>query len=898
VTESVPVLVRVAGLPAALLEPLHSERCLAVFAQLEAAEFQAAECRERLVARLFAVIHGAPPSARRWLLEVKRDVFNGRLGGHRVSPRFSELEDLCGETLAAALLAEDKVVAGRLELELSLEAEASRQVAHLAQVIADSPSLRRGLALAGPVLLRGLLSVSRSDQLPARKRRKLVTSLARYLSRAAIKLSPNSTLTRVGMGALGPPDPRTVWFEPLNWREASRLRIRRKYLDQWCDLLVRAPEFRAGLEVVGNETLEPLESGRCRWVRPGRWVPALDGLGLRFESEAALTARLSDAVTARCAAAGWRWPGATGAEEVGLVRLVDLGLLRLQLPWSTNDRHAEKALLEYVRSLPEGWRDLERCLGRVVDLQAGFATAEAPEDAVEALGKAMAEVSTAVAERVGVEWYVTSEYRRGRLYEDVVLLGEGPIGPALARVSSTAIERAVASTLPLVELAYLYNHRHDFLCSVQALAARELSHRPVLGFVEFFHWAQPLFRQYQGFLNQKSPDRWRATFNPFDVAQLSELQGLRDAVWAELPLLVSRRDEADVLSSLDLAAMLSRVPTCYRPLVGPSLFLQLVESSSELWMLNRLHEGTGRYGSRFTPVMEEVTRGHYVRHLRNRSEIRVDGVPVELLDLLCPAGDTLNVHELQTARFVDLDGSGCDPAPERRLRLKDLRVELSGPLDFPWLIDSAGRRLLPLHLGGASHAYLPPMAQFLCLLGPGEFRSVWPPRTTRDCGDGSVQPRLQVDSLILGRRRWTFPSQLLKETWQGSDADAYMAVQRWRSKHGLPTKMFALERILHVRLGERTKPQFVDLSSPLCLSVLRPILESAGESLSFEEMLPGFEHLPRDRHGAPWALEVLFDSCVLLPRVSLASKGVGRDLSVDASKISNFSLPEPVAAHH
>jgi hypothetical protein len=122
-----------------------------------------------------------------------------------------------------------------------------------------------------------------------------------------------------------------------------------------------------------------------------------------------VTARLSDAVTTRCAASGWRWPGASGAEEPELVRLLDLGLLRLQLPWPANALHAEKELLRHVRSLQGGWRDLERALERLVELEAEYATSDAPEIAVEAMGKGMADVSSAVAERVGFQRTVPPE---------------------------------------------------------------------------------------------------------------------------------------------------------------------------------------------------------------------------------------------------------------------------------------------------------------------------------------------------------------------------------------------------------------------------------------------------------------------------------------------------------
>src|SRR4029077_3520244 len=97
--------------------------------------------------------------------------------------------------------------------------------------------------------------------------------------------------------------------------------------------------------------------------------------------------------------------------------------------------------------------------------------------------------------------------------------------------------------------------------------------------------------------------------------------------------------------------------------VGGCFFLQPADRSCHRWVMNRLYEGTGRYGSPFTPAMDAEARQAYAAHLTARSwDERGD----ELLDISWSQGDTLNVHAAQTWRQLDLPGQWLDLPPSRR----------------------------------------------------------------------------------------------------------------------------------------------------------------------------------------------------------------------------------------
>ena len=193
---------------------------------------------------------------------------------------------------------------------------------------------------------------------------------------------------------------------------------------------------------------------------------------------------------------------------------------------------------------------------------------------------------------------------------------------------------------------------------------------------------------------------------------------------------------------------------------------------------------------------------------------------------------------------------------------------------------------------------MPMIVKFLSLFGPGEFRSVWPPRRARQEGEAEVLERLTIGNVVFGRKRWSFPLGAIAEILSSPDPEAYVALQRWRLRHGIPEKVFLQERIPHRILADRFKPQYLDLSSPFSLPVLRAAVETSSGSVSFDEMLPTPDAFPTDGEGRRWAVELLIDSLALRPR----RRDVTVILEPDSPRRPPFASlptqqPEPATAH-
>jgi hypothetical protein len=119
-------------------------------------------------------------------------------------------------------------------------------------------------------------------------------------------------------------------------------------------------------------------------------------------------------------------------------------------------------------------------------------------------------------------------------------------------------------------------------------------------------------------------------------------------------------------------------------------------------------------------------------------------------------------------------------------------------------------------------------------------------------------PRIVCGNVVLFRARWTFTGTRLPTLTRGGeplgDAEFFLELARWRSRHGLPQHVF-------VHTQAEPKPFYVDLMSPVLADLLRRALVKAlseGEAvLHVTEMLPGPEELwVRDERGS-YATEFL-----------------------------------------
>ena len=318
------------------------------------------------------------------------------------------------------------------------------------------------------------------------------------------------------------------------------------------------------------------------------------------------------------------------------------------------------------------------------------------------------------------------------------------------------------------------------------------------------------------------------------------------------------------------AALLDRIPSRYHPTVGSCAFVQPATPAGDLWVLNHLFEGTGRYGSRFYTAMGAWMSDGYLERLTANSLLGSAAAPIYLLDLMYSQGSTSNLRFPQTLKVLEMPGEHLDLPLERRVRLCDLKVRADLAAEEFQLVDSQGRRYMPVHLSSTSNIYMPVVLRFLSLFGPYEVRQVVPwPRPTHHDGS-TISERLTCGSLVVRRKRWELEeAQLEQDNPKLSPAEAFTRINTWRCQKGLPQQVFLYEMMKSPTGTEIFKPQYLDFSSPALVDLFRTSLKNSPKRLIFEEPLPLYTSFLPNCKDEKWGLELQMDSICLLKKRNL-----------------------------
>lgn len=887
-----PTIVRIAGLSGLVLHPFFSAACLRHLEAEEELERQLAAARERLADVIAEALSGFAPEMRRFLLQVRRDGFNGRsLRKHKDRPEWAALLQLSAGLAERILDLEEKAAEGRRTFALVYEGELERERHHLFGTLQDRGFLR-GMALGSPELVmraRELAEHLKSINF-GRKERKIEQTLLRFVTRAAAKLSPYSTLTKVALGTVRPePEPGGPAFRFIEGalREISLVRVNRALLDQCVTLLLAHPALRESCHVGSNDTLREIETGCWRFLRNGHWSFEAEKEKFRFVPAAHVQVRLSGPLLASVREALDGGPlryealltdlerrlGEGDGPQLrfrlaaGLDRLISVGLLDLLPPWPSHEICLEKRLLGVVLAL-RGDPDLNGAvvtLKRLVELEQGWPATSTPEVSVAALGEAVEEFASLVDRIAGRE----EASNRGRgLYEDVVLVpaSRQPGDGEVLQLSARRVEELTADADLVWRYAHLYNHRHDLTHTLAAFWADRWPERREIAFLDLFQELSPLWTDYLRFDLTERYDNL-SSFNPFSLPTIDRLNELRHNLMAKAQELMQPSARGLELPRQAFAALVAEIPPRYRPPLGPCLFVQPADSQGDLWVLNRLFEGTGRYVSRYGALLEEPARQRFADHFAARSILEIDGEETELLDLLFTSGSMVNLRVPQTARVLEMPGERVDLPASRRVRLSGLRVHADLATESFWLTDRGKRRLLAVHMSSLNNVFLPVIIRLLSLFGPFETRQIFPRPLLTSLGETVISERLALGRLVIRRKRWEVALRHLPEGMlDASGADAFERTQRWRRAAGLPEQVFLFEQ-MHQREKEvqSFKPQYIDFGSPSLVSLFLSIARKNRERLVFEEPLPLFTEFPLDGFGEPRAFELQIDSLALRP---------------------------------
>lgn len=845
------------------MAPFSSSLCeeLEVARKLEG---ELASVRSEIVERLYQEMTGAPKTVRRFLLAVKRDCFNGLdIRTRQDDPAWPELVRRTHPLAERLVALEERHARWRERFAGAYDLELNHQRQRLAAFV-ERADLMRGIGLASPVLVENLRRLQGRAEGYGRRERRISASLLRYVSRAALKTSPFSTLTCVGLGVVTAETARGGGVRLVGdpWRRRSLVHLKGTAIRQFQELLLQNTAARNHLSVVLNPTAEEATPGRLRFLRPQGWRLNPQG-ELAFEQEALVTLQLRPQVSESLRRLFRRGAGRTYGElatsdalsPTTLDRLLDLGLLQSLRPYPSNSTNPEEALLECVRANAEIPAQLVDVCASLVDGKRSLPDRDVPTSGVNDLEHALGRGFAALGVRA-------PRSSKSCVFEDVFL--EAAEGESARReighLSRATVEAILRDLDPLVRLSNLYSNRVDFLKTVGARWLERWPDRDELPVLELYSAVQSLFHAMSKESHRQSSE---VTFNPLGLPELERVEAIRRSIWSGLAGCLRDSGEECRISRRRLQQLLSAIPPDYEPVVGPCAFIQPADPEGRLWVLNRLFEGTGRHLSRYTAVMHPEDRAWITSHLAARAIRSLRREKAEILDLMPTPRNPLNAHAAQTPRVLKMPGESFALPAWQTLDIGDLRVR-RGDSGLPYLVDLAGRRLLPAHLGAMAATYLPALIRFLALFGPGDLQLTLPPGVPQPANDLATLARVRLGRVVIRRRQWIVPLDSLPlQLASTAEPQAFEAFNRWRLRRAIPDRVFLIEEVPSETGSRLRKPQYLDLRSPLFFSLLWPSLTRGPRNLVLEEVLPLPESMPRDESGRPWVVELQLDAMAL-----------------------------------
>ncbi|WP_116950972.1 lantibiotic dehydratase [Jiangella endophytica] len=875
-------LLRVAGQPAAAVAELRTPAAAAWADRVLDLEAARDAAGEELRAVLEAAVAAAPDGAahRIALINLRRDVFNAR------RPRPATLD-----RAAPGLTASGRETLQRWRDAVgAVAAELDRGAAVLADDLAAARGRARRLLadddLRSAVLLQSEVLERTMDRYldPARKldktARQIERTLLELLYRAALKTSPFSTLTAVGLGRFDGADPLP---EPSSLSQLPSARLNVAVLSRLAAVILAVPELRDGVRV----TLAPGAS--------------LDGDSVRYVRRRTATSADPDAVVAidnvhedlfllPSGPALARVAELTRDQRLVLRELVDA----LAQGHDVAGRAEADQLAGHLLRLgfllaPELQVDL-----RAADPAAVF-TAALAGHAHPVLGAVAAELAAA-GELVG-RYPATPARERARVLAGVrghVRAAFDVVGAPESLVPRTLVyeDTTVGSDgLAAARSAWDDGFRPDLAALADVLPAFDLNlsrRLTATGFfrarygaggrcddvVRFCHeFQRDFFGPYlQRSMRRRSFDDDNALVrqeNWFKLADLEALDDARAAASAHLRevMAASSAETEELRLGPDFADAVRRhLPDAARLRQPWSFFLQLAAGAGEepgRLVLNQAYAGMTLMFSRFAHSLDAGgadATGLIRRTLR--SYAAGDAVLAELRGGY--ETTNLNVHPVVTDYEIVCPGDASTRPPSEQIRLEELSLVHDEATDRVRLVSARlGREVVPVYLGFLMPMALPEVQQVLLCFSPSGMAQIdlWAgtgdpvPETGITC-----YPRLVLGDLVLQRRMWkldvaAFPVRDPAHT----DAEHLLRVRRWRREHGLPRRLFAQTDAAGVRSAVDTetgsgddggggrkagrKPLPVDFDSWLSLQLLDQLAQGASARIVLTEALPGTDEL-------------------------------------------------------
>lgn len=870
------LMVRVAGLPYAAVADLACPASHALAQQIGRMAGWISEQAPLLCDHLYqaAKLCEERPALRAALINAKRAVHNGRLPKalDEILPALpAEQQALLQEYCHHLLAIREAEQAGEALLQCEADEASERMQRWAAQT-----TFQQGLSLASASLSEKLREYLRTSPASQKGRlRKLESSLAMYLSRAATKASPFSHFTYVAQGGwaggvAGGQAWRTEGGAP---RSASIAAVNQALLTRLAAALAEHPAFRPYVTLRINPVLR-IESDR--YLAYGN----LDQSGnsrVAFTAERLVAVPRSPEIDHLLEALQERpctWAeasqlfGTDHQDEVESLLEVLVQVRILEATWLVPDTQPDY-LAVLAQSLAHITDPLasEMCgtLQRLAALSRTYATASAAERLLlqnqvsELLGTAFALVEKEPGVIAPPQLFEDATWAESSLQADQGHWADGLQGLASLERILPLFDRWRQGALAVRDL-FISQHGVGGTCD------------DLLAFLLSAQEAFPFIGGGEIRISSMVP----AEIEAIEQLQAAFLDGLR----------ATSAQAIDGEAELDpawLEGLAAQIPPSLLTFPGGHGYLVQPLPGHGRFVLNEITGGVGRGPARYLYLVDGGQAGEFTALVR--SHLHAHLAPGQRY-LELPGAFGFNANRRPPLADRTLLYPGVDPAcpPEEQVRLDQLRLRHC-PSRNRLVLEhrETQEEMIPLNAAALTFPLCPALFRALALLCPvgnvnPPLRSLLEDAAERADGSETLSfPRLRLGGMILQRRAWLVPKAEIPIRPKGATDFAYfLQVERWRAQLGLPDKVFIRTTLDPAGVWFRSilpgdeqpagdgrdmsrKPQYLDFSSALLVRIFEKHLQTVSDWLLIEEMLPGPEALITDPAGRPIVSEWLVE---------------------------------------
>lgn len=263
------VLVRIAGESFQLFQQLECTKTNHIVEELYAIDKTIATLGGQLSDVLFSIISGSEPTVQKKLLNIKRDVFNGR---KLSDEKFLALQDLVPEEYHGLISAYQSAHMSKSELSARGEQSYHKELVEGRLILRElvlRESFQKGLLLSSQSLLSSIQNfyVHIDPNKLSKNDRQTEKGLIKYLSRMYAKTTPYSTFTNLAMAGIEPDvgkayNDKVFFTNNTNTPRTIKSHIRlNNFLYQYLRaLLTKSPEICRHIKIRPNPTIQKMSN--------------------------------------------------------------------------------------------------------------------------------------------------------------------------------------------------------------------------------------------------------------------------------------------------------------------------------------------------------------------------------------------------------------------------------------------------------------------------------------------------------------------------------------------------------------------------------------------------------------------------------------------------------------